>query len=199
MFKKVETKEEYRLFRMIWEEVRCEKDYQEDAPMAPGATCYLISNQKEDEKGQLATPEEGFKWIGTMEMVPYQPEVYTAVESEFEPYENYFKIKEVPHRTYEIDKLCLKKEYRSKGYMNHFTHVFYDHASTHQAKYYTAITERTFYRTLRKEFQLPLEQVGEAFRYSKHTFVPMLFDAEHILRQPLKYKWCEAVLNKLHA
>ena len=187
MFKKVETENEQAIFEQIWSDVCEEKGFLPD-PCVDHATRYLIDNRLV-VNGQTVVPEEGFQYIGTIELVPYNPAVYTTVEGRFEPYDTYHKVKDHGHRTFEIDKLCITKDYRSKGHLPDVLHALMEHGEEANVKYYIATTEYAFYRTLKIGCSVKLEQIGDRIRRPKNSMIPMLCDVDVLFARIDEYEW----------
>ena len=170
MFEIVITKRQQKQFQDSWEYF-CEKYNWENDPYAKDGIRY-----------NLLLPEKMKKVIGTIEFIPYDPHnPNSTVEGRF----SFFSFEDIrvnQKRVWEIDKLCLNKEFHRQGYFENFMNVFYDHALTHRPKYYVALMEKKFYRMMRISFGLGVEQRGEALIGPSGALIPIVFDIEKIMQ-----------------
>lgn len=119
--------------------------------------------------------------IGTVEFIPYDPKnKNSTVEGKFS-FSSIKEIKENQQRVWEIDKLCLHKDYHRQGYFNNFMEVFYEHAKVYRPKYYIGLMEKRFFRMVRILFQIEVEQKGEALVGPTTALVPVMIDIEKII------------------
>jgi hypothetical protein len=131
----------------------------------------------------LLLPGKRRKVIGTMEFIPYDPKNPNSTVERHFSFSKFADIKLQQNRVWEIDKLCLQKDYQRRGYFSNFMHVFYDHAKNHQPKYYIALIEKKFFRMLRIFFGLGVEQKGEEFDGPSTALIPVIFDVEKIMQE----------------
>lgn len=129
----------------------------------------------------LLLPSSTKTVIGTVEFIPYDPKNSdSTVEGKFQ-FSRFEDIKTHQDRIWEIDKLCLHKDYHRQGYFDNFMHVFYDHAIKHNPKYYIGLMEKRFYRMVRILFGLGVEQKGDALVGPSTALIPVVFDVEKIM------------------
>lgn len=170
MYEIVSTKRQQKQFQDSWEYF-CEKYNWENDPYAKDGIRY-----------NLLLPEKRKKVIGTIEFIPYNPKnPDSTVEGRF-PFSTFEDIRINQNRVWEIDKLCLNKEFHRQGYFENFMNVFYDHALTHKPKYYVALMEKKFYRMIRISFGLAVEQRGKDLVGPSSALIPIVFDIEKIMR-----------------
>lgn len=109
MFKKVTSQKEQEAFAATWEYF-CERNGWHKDPYAQTGERYQLLLSKRDPTV-----------IGTIEFIPYHEEVEV---------ERYFRFSKIPSifqqqdRVWEIDKLCLHKDYHRQGYFFHFLKSF---------------------------------------------------------------------------
>ena len=148
MFKLVQTTKEHETFENIWRSIAKEKHFVVDEDRNRSVR-YLFY-----EKNQP---------IGTMEFVPYNPEIFTTVEKDFA----FSKIPEIQkHRstTWEVDKVGFLPDYRGRGYVQWVIDCLMHHHVLHQNTHVVCLFDRKFYRLLRILYrEYPMQQVGEAF------------------------------------
>lgn len=125
------------------------------------------------------------KVIGTIEFTPFDPaHSYSSVEGpNRSSLSSYADIAAFQARTWEIDKLCIRRSYQRSGYFQGFFHIFYDHAMRYSPKFYVALIEKKLYRMLRM-LGLAVEQRGQAFAGPNTSLVPVVFGVESIMNQP---------------
>ncbi|MEK3796889.1 hypothetical protein MHI18_01325 [Peribacillus sp. FSL H8-0477] len=180
MYEIVKTSRQQIQFQHSWEYF-CEKYNWENDPYAKDGIRY-----------NLLLPEKKKKVIGTIEFIPYDPQnPDSTVEGRF-PFSTFEDIRINQKRVWEIDKLCLNKEFHRQGFFEDFMHVFYDHATSHYPKYYVALMEKKFYRMMRISFGLGVDQRGEAMVGPSGALIPIVFDIEKIMQD-------EEVVKKLLA
>lgn len=130
----------------------------------------------------LLLPDKPKTVIGTIEFIPYDPKnPDSTVEGRFS-FSEFNDIKLHQHQVWEIDKLCLHKDYQRKGYFDHFLHVFYEHARSYKPKFYIGLMEKRFFRMMRITFGLGVEQKGEALVGPSTALIPVVFDIEKIMQ-----------------
>ncbi|WP_156187614.1 hypothetical protein [Peribacillus loiseleuriae] len=189
MFKIVKSSRQQKEFEDTWEYF-CDMYGWYNDPYAKSGIRY-----------NLLLPNKQKKVIGTIEFIPYDPtNPDSTVEGRF-PFSFDEEIAVNQNRIWEIDKLCLHKDYHRQGYFENFMHVFYDHAKRHSPKYYIALIEKRFFRMLRISFGLGVEQKGEALIGSSTALIPVVFDVEKIMqddenvRRLLEAKWAPDEYN----
>lgn len=170
MFEIVSTKRQQKQFQDSWE-FFCEKYNWENDPYAKDGIRY-----------NLLLPEKKKKVIGTIEFIPYDSKNPDSTVEERFPFSGFEDIKLHQKSVWEIDKLCLNKEFHRQGYFENFLNIFYDHALTHKPKYYVALMEKKFYRMIRISFGLGVEQRGEALIGPSSVLIPIVFDIERIMQ-----------------
>lgn len=167
MFKKVTSQKEQEAFAATWEYF-CERNGWHKDPYAQTGERYQLLLSKRDPTV-----------IGTIEFIPYHEEVEV---------ERYFRFSKIPsifqqqERVWEIDKLCLHKDYHRQGYFFHFFEIIYDHALLHQPKYYIAILEKKLYRLLKMSVGRRMIRVDKQTVRSEASLIPVVIQIEQIMK-----------------
>ncbi|MEK3885911.1 hypothetical protein [Bacillus sp. FSL K6-3431] len=170
MYQKVKSSQQQKQFEHTWEYF-CEMYGWYNDPYAKNGIRY-----------NLLLPDKPNIVIGTIEFIPYDPKnPDSTVEGRCRFFE-FEEIKAHQKRVWEIDKLCLHKDYHRQGYFENFMDVFYDHASRNNPKYYIGLMEKRFFRMLRISFGLGVEQKGEALVGPTTALIPVVFDVEKLMR-----------------
>lgn len=133
MFKKVETVEEHIMFQDIYETFAEEQKFHVEGS-AKDAVKYLFFDGN--------TP------VGTMEISPYHPEVFSTVENDFS-FSSVPFIQENKSTVWEVDKVGLLKEHRKKGHVMNVVHCMMQHFEKYGMTHGIALFEYKFYRFLR--------------------------------------------------
>lgn len=175
LFELVNTPKQQRQFEKTWEYFCDEFGWIND-PYAENGVRYNL----------LIKEMGGFKRrrvIGTIEFTPYHPKnPNSTVEGPHKfPFSECDEIKANQERIWEIDKLCIHQDYQRRGYFYLFMHIFQDHTSRYNPKYYLALMEKRFFRMLRISFGLPVVQRGDALVCPTTALIPILFDVEEML------------------
>ncbi|MDQ0217501.1 hypothetical protein ELQ35_06815 [Peribacillus cavernae] len=176
MYEIVKTYRQQKKFENTWEYF-CEKYGWYNDPYAKNGVRYNLLLPMGNSIRQKEV-------IGTIEFIPYDPRnPNSTVEgpSRFE-FSKYDEIRLHQNRIWEIDKLCIHKEYQRQGYFQHFMHVFYDHANRNNPKYYLALIEKKLFRMLRISFGFRVEQKGEAYVGPNTVLIPVVFDIEKMMQ-----------------
>ena len=174
MFEIVTTTKQQKQFETTWEYF-CKKYGWDNDPYAKDGIRY-----------NLLLPGIKKKVIGTVEFIPYNPNnPNSTVEGRF-PFSSFEDIRIHQERVWEIDKLCLHKDYHRLGYFDYFIHVFYEHIIHNHPKYYVALMERKFFRMVRISFGLGVEQRGEAMVGPDSVLIPVVLDIEKIIQDEKK-------------
>ena len=148
MIKLVETKEENELFEEIYKIVAGEKNF-------------IIEEKGDNVIRYLFF--EGNNAIGTMEFVPYNPQVFTTVEHEFS-FINLPEIKKHKDKTWEVDKVGFLPNYRKRGHVQLVIDCIMHHHTIYNNTYAICLFDEKFYRLLRiLHRQYDIKQVGETF------------------------------------
>ncbi|OZU89297.1 hypothetical protein CIL03_06150 [Virgibacillus indicus] len=173
MYEIVQTKRQQKHFETTWEYF-CNKYGWYNDPYAENGNRY-----------NLLLHKKGFckrkKVIGTIEFIPYDPKnPQSTVETRFQ-FSKYDEIKLQQNRIWEIDKLCLHKDYQRKGYFHAFSHVLYDHITKNEPKYYLALIEKKFFRMLKMMLGSVVEQKGEALIGPTTALIPTVFNIEKVM------------------
>lgn len=175
MYEIVRTKLQQKNFEVTWEYFCNLYGWKNDPYTTSGVRYNLLLPKKKIGRRK--------KTIGTVEFIPYyQNNPETTVDGPGKG--EFFKLDEIksnPGRIWEIDKLCIHKEYQKQGYLDFFMQVFHDHASMYQPKYYVALIEKKFYRALRISYGLTVEQKGEPLIGPGTSLIPMIFDIEKFM------------------
>ncbi|KIL49342.1 hypothetical protein [Jeotgalibacillus soli] len=176
MYEIVRTSRQQKEFEETWEYF-CNKYNWYNDPYAKNGIRYNLLLPGTETKRRK-------KIIGTIEFIPYNPtNPHSTVEGPNRfGFSTYEEIRLHQHRTWEIDKLCLHKEYHRRGFFHIFMHVFHNHAKTNSPKYYLALVEKKFFRMLKISFGLGVEQKGEELTGPGTTLVPVVFDIEKMMQ-----------------
>ncbi|MDQ0270942.1 hypothetical protein [Cytobacillus purgationiresistens] len=170
MFEIVTSSRQQKSFEEIWEYF-CEMYGWYNDPYAKNGIRY-----------NLLLPQAERKVIGTIEFVPYKGKhPNSTVENHFR-FSRLKKIQQHQKRVWEIDKLCLHKDFQRRGYFENFGEAFYHHAQTHKPKYYIAMMEKRFFRMMRILFGLNIIQVGQSIEMTGTSLIPVVCDMERIMQ-----------------
>ncbi|GIN73207.1 hypothetical protein J14TS2_36820 [Bacillus sp. J14TS2] len=170
MFEIVKTARQQRRFAETWEYFCALYGWYND-PYAKNGIRYNLLN-----------PNKRKIVIGTIEFIPYDPKNPNSTVEGRWAFSQYTDIRDDQERVWEIDKLCLHKDYQRKGYFKHFWSVFYHHMCQHQPKYYIGLMEKRLFRMMRICFGLAVEQRGESLPGQSTELVPVIFDVEQIMQ-----------------
>lgn len=174
MFEIVKTKRQQKQFENTWEYF-CELYDWENDPYA-----------KEGIRYNLLLPTKRKKVIGTVEFIPYDPNNPESTVERRIPFSQFKDIMLHQHRVWEVDKLCIHKDFQRQGLFELFLHVLFDHANTYQPKYYIGIMEKRFFRMLRISFGWGIQQKGKEQRGINTTLIPVMLDVEKIMQDQEK-------------
>ncbi|MBU8686493.1 GNAT family N-acetyltransferase [Priestia megaterium] len=147
-FKIVETKEEMDIFKEIWLEVCDEKTFESEEFHSHKTGVHFLFPNKNGE------------YVGTAEVGRYIPNDNSTVHY----YYDFSKLNYIQgnrEHVYEIDKVCIKPEYRSQGLLENMIYALLFHHKLFQSTYYVSAIESIFYRALTRIYKVPLVQVEE--------------------------------------
>lgn len=169
MFRKIESKEDFRIFRKIWNRTAEEEGYTKEIYLQDALRYFLLN------EGEI---------IGTIEFLKYQPEIYSNVEYDFS-FSHLGIVRDFKDTIWEIDKVCILKKHRRKGHVQNIFHTMAHHAETYDVSHYITLIDNTFYKFLRILTRYPLEKVGTPFVAKGETrkSVPCMLDAKKALAQ----------------
>ena len=114
-------------------------------------------------------------------MVPYSPTNPESTVERHHSFADYEEITLYQERVWEIDKLCLHKEYHRQGYFVHLIHVLYNHALENQPKYYIGLMKKKFFRMARIFLGVPVIQRSDELVFDDSTLIPVVLDIESIM------------------
>ena len=174
MYEIVNSKKQQKDFEQTWEYF-CKKNNWFNDPYTKSGIRYLIKN-----------PQKRKNTIGTIELVPYSPTNPESTVERHHSFANYEEITAHQGRVWEIDKLCLHKDYHRQGYFIHIIDVLYTHALEHKPKYYIGLMEKKFFRMVRIVYGVRVIQRSEELVYDKSILVPIMLDIESIIRNETK-------------
>lgn len=169
LFRRVETEQDHLVFESIWKKVATEKHFTFDLHHHETIR-YFIQNETDI--------------VGTIEFMKYNPNVYSTFGNDF-TISKFPVIEEHQETVWEVDKVCILKKWRGRGYLQHAFHAMAHHAKLYEVSHYIALIERFFYHTLRLLTRYPLQKLGEPFLIEgeKRKVVPCLLDAQQALLQ----------------
>ena len=174
LYEVVTSKKQQKQFEQTWEYF-CEKNNWFNDPYTKSGIRYLLKN-----------PTNIKKTIGTIELVPYSSTNPESTVERHHSFANYEEIALHQGRVWEIDKLCLHKEYHRQGHFVHIIHVLYNHALEYKPKYYIGLMEKKFFRMARILLGLPVIQRSEALVFDESTLIPVVLDVESIMLDKAK-------------
>lgn len=147
-YKRVENRDEQRLFYAIVQEAWEEKNWDYEDIDRDGRAQYLIQNDEGDT-------------IGTFEFLPYIPEGESLIERDYP----FYKESEVTRQTrpvYELDKLAISDRHRSSEHLyiliNDLLKVGIDELKSHL---FLSIIRPSFHRLLHRVMKLPVIALTE--------------------------------------
>ena len=170
MFEIVTTKKQQKQFETTWEYF-CGKFGWVNDPYTANGIRYLIQH-----------PENPKKVIGTIEFTPYSPNSKSSTVEKHFAFSSIEMIMQHQARIWEIDKLCLHKDFHRMGLFREFLFICYHHAIQHQPKYYVGMMEKKFFRMARIVLGLKVIQLGEEQGSSRNALVPIILDVEAIMQ-----------------
>lgn len=175
MYELVKTARQQKKFKITWEYF-CKVYHWKNDPYAEDGWRYNLVYQKSGIYRRK-------KVIGTIEFIPYDPKnPNSTVEGPTKfTFSKYEEIKSRQNQTWEIDKLCIHKDYQRQGYFQTFMHILYDHATKNNPKYYLALIERKFYRMLRIAYGSNVKQKGDALIGTTTALIPTVIDIGKIM------------------
>lgn len=169
MFEIVLSLNQQKTFENTWEYF-CELYGWYNDPYSTGGLRYL-----------LLLPSHSKTVIGTIEFIPYDEEnPNSTVEGHFQ-FSKIEKVKEHKERVWEIDKLCLHKDFQRNGHFEGFLEIFYHHAQEYRPKYYIGLMEKRFFRMVRIIFGVYIIQVGKEIEGETTILIPVVLDMEKIM------------------
>lgn len=174
MYEMVGTKRQQKQFEKTWEYF-CEEFGWVNDPYAETGLRYNIRVGKRSWHRR-------HKVIGTIELIPYDPDnPDSTVEGRF-PFSAIEEISCNKQYTWEIDKLCIHRDFQRMGNFPTFLQILNDHAKQHDSLYYVALIEKKFFRMLRISYEGCFKQVGDELIGPTTSLVPAYADAHHIIR-----------------
>lgn len=147
-FKIVETKKEMDIFKEIWLSVCDEKTFESEEFHSKKTGIHFLFPNRDGE------------YVGTAEIGRYIPNDHSTVQYYYD-FSKLHYIQESQEHVYEIDKVCIKPEYRSQGLLENMIYAFLFHHKLFQSKYYVSAIESIFYKALTRVYKIPLIQVEE--------------------------------------
>lgn len=166
MYEIVKSKKQQKEFEKTWEYF-CRKNNWYNDPYTKIGVRYLIKH-----------PENRKKAIGTIELVPYSPTNPESTVEKHHSFAHYEEIAAHKGRVWEIDKLCLHKDYHRQGHIVHIIQVLYNHSLEYEPKYYIGLMEKKFFRMARIVFGVPIIQRSSALVFDDSTLIPIVLDIE---------------------
>ena len=170
MFEVVTTKKQQKQFETTWEYF-CDKFGWVNDPYTPNGIRYTVQH-----------PDNRKKVIGTIEFTPYSSNIKSSTVEKHFAFASIEMIMQHQARTWEIDKLCLHKDFHRMGLFREFISIYYHHAIQYQPKYYVGMMEKKFFRMARIVLGLKVIQLGEDQGSSHNALVPVLLDIETIMK-----------------
>ena len=178
LFEIVRTPNQQKSFEQTWEYFCLKFGWNNDPYSKNGVRYNLLLPGKEFLRSK--------KILGTVEFTPYEPNnTHSTVEGR-----NRYKFSDINEimqhrdRVWEIDKLCLHKNYHQLGYFSIFMKVFDDHNSNHKPKFYIALVEKKLYKKLRILLGSSIEKRGESLAGPTTSLAPVIIKIEEISQNP---------------
>jgi hypothetical protein len=178
LFKKVKTEEELTLFNNIWMENWSKMGF-ETEPFKGLAKRYIVHNEYQQP-------------AATVELIPYNPD-HNALK-ETSTIEDLFRFSEIEkiqtskHQCYEIDKVSILEKYKGQRVLDNILNLLFHFAEENEIKYYLAVTEPLFFRTL-KHYKVPIIKLGNIIHHKGYKVIPSLIDAENGVQNREKFDW----------
>ncbi|WP_404452320.1 GNAT family N-acetyltransferase [Virgibacillus necropolis] len=173
MYGLVKTKRQQKNFEITWEFFCDQFGWQNDPYAENGCryNLYLL--------GKCFYRRN--KVIGTIEFIPYDPKnPNSTVEKRFS-FSKFDEIRLYHNRIWEIDKLCIHKDYQRKGHFHDFLQILYDHALEYKPKFYVALIEKKLYRMLRISFGQRVRQSGDALVGPTTELIPTVIEISEMM------------------
>lgn len=147
-YKRVENRDEQRLFYAIVQEAWEEKNWDYEDIERDGRAQYLVRNEEGDT-------------IGTFEFLPYIPEGESLIERDY-PFYRESEVKRQTRPVYELDKLAIADRHRSSEHLyiliNDLMKVgIYELKSD----MFLSIIRPSFHRLLHRVMKLPVISLSE--------------------------------------
>src|SRR5690625_1076274 len=180
MYELVKTSRQQKQFEKTWEYFCAKYDWVNDPYAKDGLRYNLIAYHGFIYKRK--------KTIGTIELIPYDPnnKDSTVEGSDRFHFSKYDDIRLHKDHIWEIDKLCIHKDYQRQGYFQNFIHIIFYHATENHAKYYLALIEQKLYRMLKFILGSAIEQKGDPIAGSTTSLIPVVIHIEEILNDEEK-------------
>lgn len=168
----VKTKRQQKKFEITWEFFCNEFGWHND-PYAENGCRYILYLLKSFYKKN--------KVIGTIEFIPYDPRnPKSTVEKRFS-FSEFDEIRLQLNRIWEIDKLCIHKDYQRQGHFQDLLQVLYNHALEYKPKFYLALIEKKFYRMLRISFGHRIRQSGDGLVGPTTELIPTVIEINEMM------------------
>jgi len=167
VYKVVDTLEDNISFQKIYEEIAREQEF------------HIEETSKESVRYLFL--DEGKK-VGTLEVTPYNPELFSTVETDF-AFSELDVIKNNRESAWEVDKVGILKDYRGKGLAIDVVHCLVHHREKYNFKYAVCLFEYRFYRMMRMTVpQEALAAVSERFTVLGETkpVIAVIVDMEMV-------------------
>ncbi|WP_430786446.1 hypothetical protein VBD025_13845 [Virgibacillus flavescens] len=176
MYELVKTAHQQKKFEATWEYFCKEYRWYNDAYSENGSRYNLLFYTN----GIFLKRK---KVIGTIEFIPYDPgNKNCTVEGPGKfAFSAYPEINQNINRTWEIDKLCIHRDYQRQGYFQIFFQILYNHSTSNETKYYLGLIEKKFFRMIKIMFGSNIIQMGDAIVGPATELIPAVINIQNIL------------------
>lgn len=161
MYEVVNTLEKQAIFNSIWETAWKEEGYELEYTDKPMLQVLVKLNDV---------------YVATLEF-KYLSESETKENFEFESVK---EIQECIESVIEIDKMTVKKEYRSIETLKAVILEIGEVVKDFDIPYMVALAEPRLFASLRRHFRQNVKRIGDSFYYKGDNVVPMFWDCRHL-------------------
>lgn len=176
MYEKVKTRRQQKDFEKTWGYFCSTYGWRNDSYSKKGSRYNLILPR--------AHLYQRNHIIGTIEFNPYDSSSYSNMIKKLNGFSfmHFDEIKKNPYDTWEIDKVCIQKDYQRKGYLQKVFEIIYEHATENGVNYYISLLELRFYRLLKMKYGSLVEKKGNAIITSHTSLIPTIIHIDEYIR-----------------
>lgn len=158
----------------MWNDACIEKEFKKE-PFNPNGQILVFYN----ENNEL---------FGMAELCPYEPNKISFQErsfkfSELDILEGKF------NKTFEIDKLFIKEEYRRCGYIEFIFTSICTYSMENNFEYAIAILDSLFKRIIKIQFGINFEFIGKPSKEGKSKVYPVIIDMNKAISHLFQFDW----------
>lgn len=176
MFREVVTPKDHQMFSAKWGKIAEKYSYSNKPAFGVERRFVIELNQK--------TLNENDAVIGALEFVPFNPEVYSIVES-YHPFSQIPDVAENREKTFEIGKLCIDEEYQATGYFKDVLACIFQHHLDTGATQYVAMMRYYLFQMLTEKFKFDIKGLAEPKANPIDLSLPIMFKVEDLIKNPL--------------